>query len=1322
MSQFDEYMNAQFGEIDQDALKKYAEDVASQIDALPSQAELEQQNEPQGETSAASTNQTQQAATAAPKPQEGQQEDQSMPWQKGYDVGDFARTTSEAVLAVPTGAVDFGVDLVNKIPGVNVPKPNKFTDNGLQALREIASIVLPTIALTIASKKGIGKAQIFTADKAAKGSKLAKAVEKLGNDKAFQLFADIGLGAGAGAAVDTIVQTQEEDVNLQRSLRDLLGTRESENLFGVFPGDWATLDTDSPDVVRAKNRNEGIGLGIFADMLGPIARFLRGKSGVRKATKWVPENELAKEWISKEDIDFDKVSGDDIEDAFLKQVAKRSDALDKLGEYNFSNNYDVDNPTPQLGVHDIYDAYESGIKSPDGTILDSSVHAVRIAKNIDSTYGRVGTVFTDPAYKYVTKDGENAFELLREQANTLANSGEYGYNVNDSRYISFKEIDDIGEQMAADMYGMTPAQLKRYLDPFKGVDADTQVRIINDKAYRGVMKLIRKYTEDYTNMNLQKAMAYIETSTAGQVSDMAEGMRMMDETAAIGRAQEQILDRLAYLMIQKGQRSYVSGRGLGVLNMAAKALRDLPGGKAVQDIANANEEGVKEAFERIVRESNETLSSLQTVSKERPEMLKPLILAYEMTDGKVRTMHSLNKWIQQSSGTFSKALFDGNPEVQSLVMQGVWANIYNSILSSLSTPIKAGASNLVLLVERPLATFAGALGAGDKRTLRRGFHMYAALGETLSQAGTYMGQVFRRASQDPGSVAWLYKSDFQRKNEENLELYRTFAEASAKRGDFGPQVLYNQIEALNDLSNHPFLKFGMNAMAAFDGFTNSFIANVEARGRAFDIVTENGTKALDQGLAEKARKLAYEQMFDTTGKLTDKAVQKASAEIAMNMDSDGAKALSAVLRQAPVFKPFVMFPKTSMNIMRFTDTHSLFSVFVRDYNEIANPFKPTSAFKEEEIDGILKARDIPVDEHKFARFDTLRAEIRGRKAIGTLAVFLAGTMFAAGNLRGNGHFDKETDRVAKEANYKPRTYKGIDGNWYSYDNLGAISDWLAVTADVMGTFSSLEEADLETQINRMGFLLSAHMTSRSFMSGLEPLFDITSGNPSAASRWAASFGSGLAPLSGFRNEVARLMHPELRVVEQDIYHLLANRNPLAKDDLGIQYSWITGKKVNEPSNIFHRFWNTYSPWKTFGGTTPAEQFLIDVEFDARPTMQTNGKGVDYTPKQRAELYQLMGEDAYFANELERIRKNNSKFVERYNEARASTSTRLDHRQWDSLHAQLRMALREAKERAEAMLTDRDLIFAQYQQNEAVKYATQQGDIDAINRLTNQRNK
>ena len=1308
MSQFDEYMSAQVGGVDEERLKQVLQGIQASI-AEPEPVEQEPE-QPQGDAPAPSTPKPDAAAEAAPKEDEGQQ-DQSMPWQEGYDLGDAARTTTEAVLSIPTSVIDFGVDTVNIIPGVNVPKIPKFNDRGIQALREISSIVLPTILLT----KGVGllgkAGHAATATKAAAGSKKAQALQKLGNDKFFQFFANSGAAAGSGALVDTIVETQGEDANLQASLRDLLSTPENENLFGVFPPDWATLDDDHPDVVRSKNRNEGIGLGLFSDVLLGAARFLRGRKGLKDATRWVPEDELSKNYFEK-NLELDTLSEDPIEDAVLKSVAKRSTALDELGSYNFANNYDIENPTPQKGVHDLYGYEESGIRSADDLgIIDASVQLVRINKNLDSSYGRLGSVMTDGALKWSNSGGENGFQILRGLTEELKNAGKYGYNTADG-YISYKQIDEAGEALAADLYGKSVPELKRILDKFK-TDRLEGVDVLSGAAYRGVMKTIKRYMDDFANMDLMKAQAYVDTSFAGQVSDMAEGMRLMEDTGAVAAAQEQILDRLAYLMVQKAQRSYVSGRGLGILNMAARAAKQL-GPKGTKDAVESAREETLKRFNDATQKTNEILSSLRAVQKERPEMLGPLMLAYEVTDGNVRTIGSLNEWIRESSGTISKAFIDNNPQIPSLVMQGVWSNIYNSVLSAVSTPLKAGASNIALLVERPLATFAGALSTGDTRTLRRGFYQYQAMAETIGQAGKYMGQVFRRASQDPSSVDWLYKSDFQRKNDEALTLYKAFAESAEETGNLGPMVMYQHIEAMNDLANHPLLKFGMNAMAAFDGFTNSVIANIEARGAAFDRVTLNGTKALDEAGAQAIRKEVYEKMFDETGKITDEAVSFASKEIAMNMDTPAVNALGDMLSRAPGLKPFLMFPKTSLNVMRFTDTHSPFSMFVRDYNKIA--YKPRHAFTREEISEILQSKGIPVDEYADQRFDTLRAEIRGRKAIGTLAVLAAGAMFTAGRLRGTGHFDTQTNSVRREANFKPRTYMGLDGNWYSYDNLGAVTDWLAVTADVMDNFSSLDGHDLETTFNRLGFLLSAHMTSKSFMSGLEPLFDITAGNPAAASRWAASFGSSSIPLSGMRNELARLIHPELRVVEQDIYHLIANRNPIAKGDLAVQYSWITGKKVNEPSNFFHRIWNAVSPWKVYGGQTDLEQFLIDVEFDSRPSMLTNGRGVEYTPAQRAELYEIMGKQGEFARDLRRIMEDNQGFVKSYREAQAASNGIVDHRKWNNLHARINAALMQARKRAESQLTDAEEIRMQQYRQDAVSEFSERGNTDQINNV------
>ena len=64
-------------------------------------------------------------------------------------------------------------------------------------------------------------------------------------------------------------------------------------------------------------------------------------------------------------------------------------------------------------------------------------------------------------------------------------------------------------------------------------------------------------------------------------------------------------------------------------------------------------------------------------------------------------------------------------------------------------------------------------------------------------------------------------------------------------------------------------------------------------------------------------------------------------------------------------------------------------------------------------------------------FRTLRAEIRGRKAIGFASVLGAAFMFTQDRLHGNGHYDKERQKVRQQLKWKPRSYKGWDGKWYS---------------------------------------------------------------------------------------------------------------------------------------------------------------------------------------------------------------------------------------------------------------------------------------------------
>ena len=54
------------------------------------------------------------------------------------------------------------------------------------------------------------------------------------------------------------------------------------------------------------------------------------------------------------------------------------------------------------------------------------------------------------------------------------------------------------------------------------------------------------------DLDVYKAKAYLVTSEAGQISDMAEGARLMEGSESVHRSIELMADRLEVLMVEKG--------------------------------------------------------------------------------------------------------------------------------------------------------------------------------------------------------------------------------------------------------------------------------------------------------------------------------------------------------------------------------------------------------------------------------------------------------------------------------------------------------------------------------------------------------------------------------------------------------------------------------------------------------------------------------------------------------------------------------------------------------------------------------------------------
>ena len=1241
------------------------------------------------QTTPPSTNKTQtKEETTTTTKEEPKEEEQSLlekhinnPPKKLEEIGEILNIAR----ALGQGPLDYANDLTNLIPGVNLPSRPKFNNPVHQSIREVASLVLPMVMF----EGGLKRAAISVH----KSGVAPSFVQKLGNNQIFSIFAKFGLSAGVGAFVDSTNRIQEEDHNLQGYLKKTF-----PRTYQWIPNTWATQDSDSPDIKRAKNANEGVGLNLLSDIFIGTSKIVKAGLNLNKATSYIPKNENAIEYFKKvgsDELENIKFSENPVEDAILRGDARQKKALDELGEY-FTNKADLEGgfTEPKLGVHDVFDPLETGVRTPDPDgIVGATVDAARIQGNLDTANGRLGSIITDAARKKGLETDTMAKRVLvNEVLEHIKASGKYDALVN-GKVVSWKQIDEAGTKLAEVFIDprMDTGLLKGVLDGLKNeVDG---IKNLNDVAYDGVFKTIKRYMDEYMNMDVHKAQAYLATSEAGQLSDIAEGARLLEDTVAIERAQEQIFDRMEYLMVEKGLASWVRGSGLNNINVW-KRIRVLNNPKKLEEYSQIIEAQHKNKLATLIPEVKDTIDQLRILSKERPEFFKPLMYAYEMSDGNIDTMHKLNNFVRNSLGTFTKAFYDGQPEIPSIINRAIFSNIYNSMLSAFATPLRAGLGNLGGIISEPVSLFAGALASGDLPTIKRGLYMYGGIGDSLQKASKHMGFIYRKAANDPYSVSYIIRDDIALKQDEGLQVLKTFADAAELNGDFGPSALYNLYENQEDLAIHPWLRVGANSMTALDGFTRAFKASAEAKARALDAITASGRELNNKTLKEASDQV-YSDFFDSDGFITDKAVDYGSREIALNLDSDLVQGVNAILRKIPALRPFLMFPKTAQNMVGVFHKYSPGSMLAGEYNKIG--IRPVDSFSVDEVTEFLRKKNIPVDEHAMTRFREQRAIVRGRVAIGVGSIFTAGSLFTANRLRGNGHHDPQRQRTRKNQGWKPRTYKGWDGNWYSYDGMGPLSDWLSLVADVMDNFDLITSPQQEEWFNKLSFILGANLTSKTILAQLEPMNDVLAGNPAALNRWAASFGNSMLPVGGQRNEWARIFTPQLKELDMEFLQLFANRNPIAKASLPDTYDMIDGKQIGYPENVFVRLWNAYSPsFKMHGGDlTPERQFLIDIEYDAEPSIRTNGKGIEYTPTERSEIKSIMGQQGYFKKALQNIMADAKahNVIKNLKELRKQgyTSEEISTEDYLRIIDRINEALTDAVRSAEAFLSNADEI-------------------------------
>jgi len=1142
-------------------------------------------------------------------------------------------------IAPAVGLLDTVTDTINFVSpkGIpNIPKLPEYEDKVSQAVRNISGLIIPSLGLRSMALQGGAKLH-------ASGAMAQKApwLYKLGNSKSFQYFSKFGIDIGTAGTVDYVAEQNQKDDNLAGTLKSFW-----PKTFQWIPNSIATDEDDSAGEKRAKNVNEGAIFGVLSSIVEGAAYLTKAGRSVKRTSKFIPSKENGVKNINeltKDEFTDIKFSDNPVEDEVLRGYARKEKELNLLNDYYLSKG-----ETPIDS--NLLDEGDTLVRTKDADgIVGAQADAAQIQNNIDTAWGRIGNLIHEAARKEgIELNNLSKRTLVSELTEQLKESGSFSKKLKSNKFISSKIMDAAGKKLAATLLNprVTPDEIIGLLDEFKRAVDDSAIRIVGKKGIAGAVTQLKAQMLD---LDVQKARAYLVTSEAGQIADMSEGIRLMEGSSSINRAIDLMADRLEVLMVEKGLANFEAGSMFSHMN-AWKSAAETGDKEIINAAADTILNNTSSKLTDLIPKVKEWTQTLKTVARENPEFLKPLLLANEFTDGNVDTLFKLHNWVGENLATFKKAAYDSNPEVPSIINKAMWSNIFNSALSATSTPIAAGVGNLTGLLGKGLATVTGAVVQGDFIRAKKAMVAHFSFDDTLQKSLGHMRLVFRKAANNPNEVSYVMRGDIARETEKGLDIFRSWADAASANGEDGGKMLLSVFEDLDALSKDPVLRFGGNSMTALDGFTKSIMANTEAKYIAFNKLAQSGEEITEKSLKKAADEI-YNGWFDSNGMITNDAVNSATSEIALNADSPVVDGMNQFIKRFPAARTFIWFPRTTANVIDTFGKWSPAGILSSDYQKMWGPLgrKTSKEFSFDEIKEILQSKGKPVDEFALDTFETLRAEVKGKAALGSLMVTMAGFAAAGDRCTGNGHYDKSRQAMRVRSGWKPKSCKvpGTDKQ-VSYEWMGPIGDWLSLTVDVVDNFDNLTTGMQEDLYNKLSFVLGAAVTNRSILSQLEPMYDVLQGNGAAATRFLSSFGNNLVPLGSLRNELGRVMYPQLRQIRSELNDNLRNRNAWLdafdpERALPSVVDPVDGSEIGKEDNWLLRVWNR-GPIKVTSQPSKERQFLIDIEYNSSPVLRMSQRGAVLENHEITAINTKIGEMGLYKQKLTEIMRDANKLT------------------------------------------------------------------------------
>ena len=545
--------------------------------------------------------------------------------------------------------------------------------------------------------------------------------------------------------------------------------------------------------------------------------------------------------------------------------------------------------------------------------------------------------------------------------------------------------------------------------------------------------------------------------------------------------------------------------------------------------------------------------------------------------------------------------------------------MYNSMLSSPTTHLVNTFSNAFNTVYRPITALAG----GDRRTQKAALASFHSFNSSVSDAWKLASESFRLnqplTQGNKGIVA------------SNLHD-RQLAEITQQLGDSGTQLEKMGVGFLNMLNdgivNNPIFNWPSRLLTTSDEFFKTMVTRMEFNRTMMERAIDNTGLGSDgtQEMFENLLKSEYSRNFTKSGQVLNEDLLKGAKEVTFQTELEGNMGRFAALTSSqPALRLFFPFVKTGHNIMVYTGSHVPgLNMLLKESREVlmnpnADPFQ--------------------------------KAVMKGRMAFGGMTIMTGGMLAASGMITGNGPSDPKRKKEWLKT-HQPRSLK-VGDKWVSLDRVEPFGLILSAVADIQYAFDSgdLEEDKAKYLSGYLMYALSANLTDRSFLQGLQPLGNLL--NPKSA-RSLERLGlvpaealNNFFPMAGARRALNNLLQPSMQEFNSEFDRLLSSATGGLAGDKATSHDYLDGKAVSAPSGGA----NALLPMRVVErGTDPVRDALENIEFNSSVIIEELG-GVKLKPDHISRLQQLMGQTSIH-KDLENYMVRDKTFaeqVEKYKE-------------------------------------------------------------------------